>query len=73
MKYNGKFDRYITEMMTLIDPDLEAKLFPHLFPFGKGSCEKWHQMYSGKQFRDSFSRYVCSRLLSVDRRWAKDP
>lgn len=47
------------------DVELEAKAWPHLFPYGNGS---YH--YTSKI---SISEYVKYRLLNFDSRWRKDP
>ena len=47
------------------DPALEAKLFPHLFPYGKGS---WQRMLGGI----TLGAYHKMRLHYVDQRWAND-
>ena len=47
------------------DPHLEAKLFPHLFPYGKGSWKK-------KSYTITLGAYNKMRLNNVDRRWAND-
>lgn len=47
------------------DPDLEAKLFPHLFPYGMGS---WQRMKGGI----TLGAYTKMRLKHADRRWAND-
>lgn len=72
VQHGQRFTEYVTDKLTYADPNLEAKLFPHLFPYGQGSCRKWAQMYSGELERDPFAKYVRNRLLSVDRRWALD-
>lgn len=47
------------------DENLEAKLFPHLFPDGKGSWSK-------QNFAYTLGQYHKHRLLQIDRRLAND-
>jgi hypothetical protein len=44
---------------------LEAKLFPHLFPYGKGS---WYWQQNAL----TIGKYHKMRLMHVDRRWANN-
>ncbi len=50
---------------TYVDPHLEAKGWPHLFPYG---CGSW---YPGSPLAPS--EYVKMRLLNVHNRWRMDP
>ncbi len=53
------------ESLTYGDASLEAKVFPHLFPYGQGS---WHR----KKNSLTIGAYHKLKLLHVDRRWAND-
>ena len=53
--------------ITYGDPHLEAKLFPHLFPYGEGSWKKYKEVQAL-----TMGHYHKHRLLHVDRRWAND-
>ena len=46
------------------DPHLEAKLFPHLFTYGKGSWKK-------ESYAITLGAYHKMRLNNVDRQWGK--
>lgn len=55
------------------DPYMEAKLFPSLYPYGKG---QWHYTFTKKlprKCRMSHGKYVRSRLLNWDARFRDDP
>ena len=56
------------QKITYGDPDLEAKLFPHLFPYGKGS---WYHLPKDTPGL-TMEFYHKHRLLHVDRRWANN-
>ena len=60
-----KNDAPKVKYITYGDLDLEAKIFPHLFPFGKGS-------WSHQKGALTLGHYHKHRLLHVDRRWAND-
>ena len=47
------------------DPYLEAKLWPHLFPFGTGGWYDNSLLKAGE--------YLKHKLLNLDARWRKDP
>ena len=66
---NKKDDPYArVETVTYSDPNLEAKIFPHLFPYGFGS---WKRPAS-KTTAFTLGAYHKLRLLHADRRWAND-
>jgi hypothetical protein len=53
------------QVLSYGDEHLEEKLFPHLFPYGKGS---WYWEKNALTIR----KYHKMRLVHVDRRWAND-
>ncbi len=55
------------DTLTYGDEALEAKVFPHLFPHGRGS---WY--YKGRKSGLTIGAYHKLRVLHVDRRWAND-
>ena len=56
------------EKVTYSDPNLEAKIFPQLFPYGLGSWKR--STAKGSAF--TIGAYHKHRLLHADRRWAND-
>lgn len=53
------------EILKSSDENLEAKIFPHMFPDGFGS---WHKQKNAL----TLGQYHKHRLLHIDRRWAND-
>ena len=56
---------YNAKSLSFDDPHLEAKLFPHLFLYGKGSWKK-------ESYATTLGAYHKMRLNTVDRRWANN-
>ena len=64
------YDQHLQELIQLTkvrynDMCLEAKLFPHLFPFATGGWTEDSPLKQGE--------YLKHRLLNYDDRWRKDP
>ena len=63
----------VVSPLTYYDMHLEAKLFPHLFPNGKGG---WRWQHDGDDDDNkkniTFGQYIKLRLLHADPRWRHD-
>ena len=56
--------------MSLRDPKIEEKLFPHLYPFGRGGFDMTLRSSSVKVV--THGQYAKIRLMHADPRWRRD-